>query len=347
MTLEQLNELKKKYPEYSGKLAYNSIDLTNKLFGNWLALYRTKNREGISKNRQATWVCECQCDKKTIALKAGIDLRQGHTTGCGCTKGNRTEEIPTGTHFGEWEIIRRVENKQDRVYYLCRCLRCGVTEAEISRRHLVDGSSTSCEKCRMEKMRQSVIKDETDKIYGFLLVKREATEREKPRHDRTGVYWICDCLKCGQKNISIFGDYLRNGDTQSCGCLNSKNETKIAQLLQNINIDYQKQYSFSNLVSPSTGYRLYFDFAIFENSHLAYLIEYDGQQHFSIDHEFHEGGFQITRQYDLLKNKYCFEHNIPLIRIPYHQGYDLNDLKLETTRFLLTKENEKEYYQWK
>ena len=41
---------------------------------------------------------------------------------------------------------------------------------------------------------------------------------------------------------------------------------------------------------------------------------------------------------------FCFEHNIPLIRIPYNAEYDLNDLKLETTRFLLTPENEQEYY---
>ena len=47
---------------------------------------------------------------------------------------------------------------------------------------------------------------------------------------------------------------------------------------------------------------------------------------------------------DLLKNKYCFEHHIPLIRIPYNVEYNLNDLKLETTRFLLTPENEEQYY---
>ena len=45
-----------------------------------------------------------------------------------------------------------------------------------------------------------------------------------------------------------------------------------------------------------------------------------------------------------MKNKYCFEHNIPLIRIPYNAEYTFEDLKLETTRFLLTPENEQEYY---
>lgn len=51
-----------------------------------------------------------------------------------------------------------------------------------------------------------------------------------------------------------------------------------------------------------------------------------------------------TRQSDLIKNKYCFEHNIPIIRIPYDVEYTIEDLKIETTKFLLTPENEKQYY---
>ena len=80
---------------------------------------------------------------------------------------------------------------------------------------------------------------------------------------------------------------------------------------------------------------------------LLYLIEYDGLQHFSYnDIGWHtKERFEKTRQNDLLKNKYCFEHHIPLIRIPYNVEYNLNDLKLETTRFLLTPENEEQYYQ--
>ena len=47
---------------------------------------------------------------------------------------------------------------------------------------------------------------------------------------------------------------------------------------------------------------------------------------------------------DLQKNHYCFDNNIPIIRIPYDAEYTIDDLKLETTRFLLTPENEEEYY---
>ena len=73
-----------------------------------------------------------------------------------------------------------------------------------------------------------------------------------------------------------------------------------------------------------------------------YMLEYDGEGHF-----FQVGNwnFEKQHQYDLIKNKYCFDNNIPLIRIPYDAEYTIDDLKLETTRFLLTPENEKEYYE--
>lgn len=104
-----------------------------------------------------------------------------------------------------------------------------------------------------------------------------ATENEKPRNDRDGVYWVCTCTKCGQKNVVVFGDYLRKGETQSCGCMSSKNESIISQILQNANITFKKQFTFKDLTSTGRACdRLLFDFAVFNQEQLLYLIEYDG-----------------------------------------------------------------------
>ena len=344
MTEEKLQKLKKVYPEYKGKISYNTIDLANKRFGNLLVLYRTLNKSNVAKNRQATWVCECQCEKKTILLKSGFDLRQGNVTGCGCTKGHKTQEFLPGEKFNFWEIIKRVPNKNNQIYYLCRCLKCNSTEQEVSRHNLVSGQSKACQKCKMEKMRQINIKDETDKNYGFLHVERTATKEERPRQDKDGIWWVCTCTHCGRKNVIVFGDYLRNGDTKSCGCINSINESKICQMLDHLNIYYKQQITFKNLSSTGRACDLLmYDIGVYNQDKLLYLIEYDGIQHFEYGH-FHNN-YDITHKNDLLKNKYCFEHNIPLIRIPYNTTYDLNDLKLETTRFLLTPENEQQYYE--
>lgn len=251
----------------------------------------------------------------------------------------------TGKDFGYWHVIERAPNNaRGQARWRCKCTACG-KEKEVAGGHLRSGCSTNCGCVRMEKMRQSRIKDETGKTYGFLKVIREASKEEQPRTDRTGVYWVCDCLKCGRKNVIVFGDYLRNGDTQSCGCSLSKNESKIAEMLTNIGVNYKQQYTFPDLTSTGRACdRLLFDFAVFNNEQLLYLIEYDGQQHFDPKHAWKEEGFEATRQNDLLKNKYCFTHNIPLIRIPYNKNYTIEDLRLETTHFLLTVNNEQEYY---
>jgi len=118
-----------------------------------------------------------------------------------------------------------------------------------------------------------------------------------------------------------------------------KQENEIMTLLFQNNFIWTKQYSFEDCKDTSP---LPFDIAIYNDDFdLSYLIEYDGEGHFF---NVSNWDYNKTHKHDLIKNKYCFEHNIPLIRIPYNKEYTFEDLKLETTRFLLTPENEQEYY---
>lgn len=46
--------------------------------------------------------------------------------------------------------------------------------------------------------------------------------------------------------------------------------------------------------------------------------------------------FKKTQSHDLIKNKWCKENNIPLIRIPYyHNNIVLEDLLLNTSNYLI------------
>ena len=253
----------------------------------------------------------------------------------------------TGQDFGYWHVLERTNNSpRGEAYWLCKCSKCGKIKP-VKGSHLRNGSTTQCKECSFKEIQQLKVKDEKGKIYGYLLVERRATEEEKPRHDKTGAYWVCTCTNCGTKNIVVYGDYLRNGSTQSCGCIKSSNELKIDKMLDILSIKYIKQQSFENLKSDN-NYILFFDYGIYNNDNLIYLIEYDGEQHFKYRDNNgwnNKENFEKLRKNDLLKNQYCFEHNIPIIRIPYNKDYNLNDLKLETTRFLLTKENEGAYYE--
>ena len=67
-------------------------------------------------------------------------------------------------------------------------------------------------------------------------------------------------------------------------------------------------------------------------------MEYDGKQHFQEyrwSSEIHT--LQESQTRDLLKNNYCHQNNIPIIRIPYTHlsKLSIKDLQLETTAFLV------------
>ena len=49
------------------------------------------------------------------------------------------------------------------------------------------------------------------------------------------------------------------------------------------------------------------------------LIEYDGEQHYKFIKHWHgdEEGFKLQQLRDKIKTEYCKNHNIKLIRIPY------------------------------
>ena len=47
----------------------------------------------------------------------------------------------------------------------------------------------------------------------------------------------------------------------------------------------------------------------------------------------------------MMKNRWCQEHNIALIRIPHtHKNIIIEDLILEKSKFIYTLEKEKDYY---
>ena len=176
----------------------------------------------------------------------------------------------TGQDFGYWRVLERAENdKSGKAMWLCKCTKCNKTIKPVAGSHLRAGRSTACTSCRQQKMVNATIKNEAGKDYGYLHVERMATEDEKPRHDRTGAYWNCTCTKCGRKNVIVFGDYLRKGETKSCGCINSYNESKICQMLDNMCIEYITQKRFIGLTSTVRECdELMFDIAIYNNNTL-------------------------------------------------------------------------------
>lgn len=102
-------------------------------------------------------------------------------------------------------------------------------------------------------------------------------------------------------------------------CNKSKGESYIAKLLEEIDIPFEREYTFPDCVNKK---ELPFDFAILDRERsLRLLIEYDGVQHFKPFKHF--GGvekFKKQKKNDRIKDTYCRNNGIKLLRIPYTMG---------------------------
>ena len=162
--------------------------------------------------------------------------------------------------------------------------------------------------------------DLTGKVFGKLRVIGKSDKSDRR------LRWVCEC-ECG--NIIVLkGDTLRQNLQQSCGCINSKTELLIANLLRENNIMFIPQYSFEDLMTES-GTRLRFDFGIIKNNQLAYLIEYDGEQHFHPIEIFTDDLTTIQAR-DQIKNEWCAINQINLLRIPYYEFKNIDNILLYT-----------------
>lgn len=104
--------------------------------------------------------------------------------------------------------------------------------------------------------------------------------------------------------------------SDTCGCplcFESKGEKTIKIFLEKNSINFitQKQFEDCKNINP-----LKFDFYLPEYN---LLIEYDGELHYTPFKE-NERGYKKLKQiqlHDQIKNEYCKNNNIPLLRIPY------------------------------
>ena len=296
-------------------------------------LVATSERE--TRNGKTYIKCICDCGNETWVSNG--NLTSGEVKSCGCLShiyhGKPLEDLTNQT-FNDLTVIDLAFKENGQRYWHCKC-KCG-KEKNISTRDLTTGAVKSCG-CR------KYLQINPGDKFGKLTV----LSKIKDKYSSSGAFlYDCKC-DCGTPHHIVVGSYLVNEKVKSCGCGQSisYNEEIINNLLRQSNISFIREYKDKTLnkLHPTYGKPMSFDFYINNQ----YIVEFDGQQHFFYinsgwDTKEH---FERTRRNDLIKNQYCFDNNIPLIRIPYDAEYDLNDLKLETTRFLLTKENEKEYYE--
>ena len=280
-----------------------------------------------------------KCGKHRTYRTQNIRFDKENGGKCTCTKSG----IVIGDRFGRLVVKSRdfqEHTEKGVIYWLCQC-DCG-NEAIIKTKSLKSGNTRSCGCLNDEARTERIMKWNEENgpqmiglTSGWLTVLREATADETIGRRDKRKYWYCEC-QCGNHHIVETSDFT-HGKVQSCGCLNSKGEAKISSILESNNIHFVKQYTFSDLISGTKHYA--YDFAIFDNNELTYLIEFDGIQHFSARHQFtkDESSLKIIQERDRIKDEYAHLHSIPLIRIPYTHLKELEykDLDLKTSQFII------------
>ena len=225
----------------------------------------------------------------------------------------------TNQKFGRLTVIQPCENIKGRTAWLCRC-DCG-KEIKVITKSLRDGNTKSCGCLHKEIVSKQFAKNLTGQKFGKLTAIQPTNKRK-----HGSVIWECQC-ECGNKHL-VSAEVLLSGKSNSCGCLQSKGNAKIKDILQQNNILFISEYPIR-----IDGINYYFDFAILnENNSIKCFIEYDGILHYSYDTNHgwnNKENWEKTYKNDLIKNNYANSNNILLIRIPYtdFDKIDINYLK--------------------
>ena len=133
---------------------------------------------------------------------------------------------------------------------------------------------------------------------------------------------------CGNEYSVAPSTFL--GGSRCPKCRSSKGEKAISGFLTAMNIKHDSEYR----IEECSGIRtLPFDFSITKNNEPILMIEYDGQQHFSptafgngFSSESLDDIFARQKLHDKIKNDYCFDNNIPLLRIPYWDFENIEEI---------------------
>ena len=298
------------------------------------------------KNGKHYWHCQCECGNFTDVATGKL----GITKSCGCLNHKSKIEDLSGQIFGKLQVLSYYgRDNSNKPVWKCQC-DCG-EYTYVRSSDLKSGKVLSCgcwgkkmraealhEKAKNKEENPSFYKDLTNQKFNNLTVIKfdieKTKEKNKDKENNKRAYWKCKC-DCGNIVYVNTSDLL-GGYVKSCGCLKSAGEQKISQLLLDNNIPFKKQKIFDSCVLPSGG-KARFDFYVNQN----YLIEYDGEQHFlqkpSSNSYFTEEKIKKIKENDQLKNKWCKQNNISLIRIPYThlKNLKIQDLLLETTDFLI------------
>lgn len=242
---------------------------------------------------------------------------------------NQSEFI--GKKFNYLTVLEITDKKDSQGLILAKCqCNCGkIIYKPLAR--IKSSRIKSCGCLRAKKCREKNIANGRSLVigekFGNLTVVEDLGYNYRSNSRGDHIRWCrCRC-DCGNY-LEVSCNNLFTGSTQSCGCVKSKGERIIAEILRENNIPFKQQVSFKDLKTEK-GDSLKFDFGIYDkNGNLIKLIEFDGRQHFvGPDATWTQSdSLETIQERDRQKDEYCLKKNISLLRIPY---FEINRLSID------------------
>lgn len=228
---------------------------------------------------------------------------------------------------GKWTLLSEDrEYKNVHMHHLFRCNECG-NSYEKRVNDLLHGYG--CSYCKnlgrytIDEMKEKIIKE--DKNYRLL-----------SDHFRTRDKAIFLHLECNNKFEMVINNFTSNKERcPYCsknlvfikGKSRSRGVKKIEKFLLENQINFEVEKRFENCLSSISKIKLPFDFYLTDRN---ILIEFDGIQHFKpISYFGGEKSFERIKINDSIKNNFCHENQIELIRINYKEVKNIENILRE------------------
>ena len=272
---------------------------------------------GVKKGKDGRYLYDCKCDCGNSVLVRESKIINGTAISCGCTRIDIMEKYGyiIGQKINKWTVLQLYRDNK-KVMAVCMC-ECG-TIKYVDMYNVINNLSKDYGCGRKQMLRETKTKNLVGEKFGKLTV-IELLEDSNKFNRRL---YNCQC-DCGN-TIILPSASLISGHTHSCGCLLSYYNMYIESILTKKKINHKSEYSVE---INSVKYR--FDFYLYDYN---LFIEYDGEQHYhpvnfgkwdedEMNFHFHE-----IQERDKIKNDYCINNNINLLRIPYWEKQNIETI---------------------
>lgn len=216
---------------------------------------------------------------------------------------------------GEIKVIGEYKTNHTKIEV--KHLKCNKT-FDVRPSNILQGYG--CPHCARNKKR--TIEDIKDEIYELTDGEYECLSNEYINNREKLTMFHNDCNKEYDVTWSNFKQGYR---CPHCSKINNSRGVKIIKkYLDSNNINYEQEVKVDGCINPETNTNLRFDFYLPDYN---LYIEYDGEQHFKpTGNFFTKERFEKIKYLDNLKNEFCAENDLDLVRFNYKQLKNLKKI---------------------